>query len=113
MAGIDERVANLHSDEGTVFGTKTVTFPWASAKIIATNDSGTTDLGIQIGANTLTLKPTETVTVWLRARRRHPSTSAFRPTTTGTGTSRGSCSPLPTHRTSNSLSAYRTTFLRA
>lgn len=62
------RFANVFTDEGTVSGSTTISLPHTSGKIIVTNDSSTKNLGVQLktGANSLTLKPTETLTLYYR-----------------------------------------------
>lgn len=67
MASIEERLSNVHADEGTVNGSKTITFPWRTGKLIVTNDSSTTDLTLRMrntAGQDITLKPTETLTLW-------------------------------------------------
>ncbi len=62
------RFANVFTNEGAVSGTSTITLPFSSGKIIITNDSANKDLTVRLktGANALTLKPTETLTLYYR-----------------------------------------------
>ena len=68
MVSIHERLANVQTDEGTVAGSKTITFLLRSAKLVITNDSTTKDLTVTLVTNQdITLKPTETLTIPYRA----------------------------------------------
>ena len=62
------RFANTFTDEGSVSGSTTIALPRSSGKIIVTNDSSTKDLGVRLkaGGSELTLKPTETLTLYYR-----------------------------------------------
>lgn len=62
------RFANAFADEGTVSGSTTIALPRSSGKIIVTNDSSTKDLSVRLkdGGSVLTLKPTETLTLYYR-----------------------------------------------
>lgn len=58
-----EVLGNLYTDEGTVNGSKTVTFPWRSRRLTVTNDSSSNDVSVILGNTALTLKPTESLSV--------------------------------------------------
>ena len=62
--------ANLDSQEGSVNGTKTITFNWKPRKIIITNDSSSVDLGFQFNTvhTVATLKPTETISLEMASK---------------------------------------------
>lgn len=62
------RFANVFTNEGSVSGALTISLPRSSGKIIVTNDSATKDMGVRLkaGGNELTLKPTETLTLYYR-----------------------------------------------
>jgi hypothetical protein len=62
-ATLAEVLGNLYTDEGTVNGSKTVTFPWRSRRLSITNDSSSNDLTVTMGNTPLTLKPTESLSV--------------------------------------------------
>jgi hypothetical protein len=58
-------LANIYTAEGSVNGSVVVTFPWRPRKTIVTNDSSLTDMVVTIKGTSLTLKPTETLTLLL------------------------------------------------
>jgi hypothetical protein len=58
-----EVLGNLYADEGTVNGSKSVTFPWRSRRLTVTNDSSSNDLTVTLGNASLTLRPTESLSV--------------------------------------------------
>ncbi len=62
------RFANTFTEEGTVDGSSTIALPRSSGKIIVTNDSSTKSLTVRLkaGGSPLTLKPTETLTLYYR-----------------------------------------------
>ena len=62
------RFSNVATNEGTVDGSSTIVLPRSSGKLILTNDSSIKPLGVQLkpGSDSLTLKPTETLTVRYR-----------------------------------------------
>lgn len=58
-----EVLANLYTSEDTLAGTPVIlTFPWRARRIIVTNDSTLNALTVIITGQSLTLKPTETLT---------------------------------------------------
>jgi hypothetical protein len=58
-----EVLANLYVSEATLTGSpSTITFPWRARRVIVTNDSTLNSLSVTISGQTLTLKPTETLT---------------------------------------------------
>ena len=58
-----EVLANLYTSEDTLAGDPVIlTFPWRARRIIVTNDSTINALSVTIAGQTLTLKPTETLT---------------------------------------------------
>lgn len=64
MAGIHERLANVETHEGTLDGTKAISFGLRSAKLIINNDSPTKDLSVTLSNDqVMTLKGLETVTL--------------------------------------------------
>ena len=62
------RWANTFTKEGTLGGVETIALPRTSGKIIVTNDSGSKDLSVRLkaGGDALTLRPTETITLYYR-----------------------------------------------
>ena len=67
MAGRHEATANLKSFEATASGTsQELSFGSSIVKLMATNDSPTTDLSIMISQDWVTLKPKETLTLPVR-----------------------------------------------
>lgn len=62
------RFANVFTNEGSVSGSSTISLPRSSGKIIVTNDSSTKSMGVRLkaGGSVLTLKPTETLTLYYR-----------------------------------------------
>lgn len=67
MAGIHERMANVETHEGTVSGSKTITFGLRSAKLIINNDSSTEDLEVTLSnEQKMTIRGLETVTIPFR-----------------------------------------------
>jgi len=61
--------ANFSPNEGTVTTTATVTFPWRARNVIITNDSDSRNLEFKFNTSESygTLKPTETVNLYLHA----------------------------------------------
>ena len=57
--------ANSHSDEGTLNGTLTISFPWPVRQVQITNDSAVTDLQFRLNPSETyrTLKPYETASL--------------------------------------------------
>lgn len=58
-------LANTYTSEGSV-GTSgtTITLPWNSRQVVIINDSSSINLTVQLGGgSTMTLKPTETVSI--------------------------------------------------
>lgn len=54
---------NLFPAEGTLAGSPVaITFPWSSRQVVVTNDSTINTMTVTIGPNSLSLKPTETLT---------------------------------------------------
>lgn len=62
-------LGNFSPSEGSVTSTVTVTFPWKARRIVITNDSASRDLQFkyQSGQDFATLKPTETVSSYIRS----------------------------------------------
>lgn len=58
-----EVLANLWTSEGTVSGSSVIQFPWRSRRLTLTNDSSSASLAVVLGGATLTLKPTESLSV--------------------------------------------------
>lgn len=59
-----------YTAEGSVAGSPvTVDLPWQSRQIVVSNDSSSNNLSVTMGGATLTLKPTETlsVNIWVRS----------------------------------------------
>jgi len=59
---------NTYVSEGSVSGSPaTIMLPWRSRQIVVSNDSSSNNLSVTFGGATLTLKPTETlsVNVWV------------------------------------------------
>lgn len=62
-------LANLFAQENTLAGSPVaVDFPWRCRQFVVTNDSTLNNLTVTITGNTLTLKPTETLTAHLLLR---------------------------------------------
>ena len=62
--------ANFNVSEGTTSAPVTITFDWKARRIVITNDSATRDLEFkfQSGQDLATLKPTETVSLYLHSQ---------------------------------------------
>lgn len=63
--------ANFHSEEGTVNGTKQITFSkWKPKKVVITNDSVIANLEFKFNDSESygTLKPTETISMYISVR---------------------------------------------
>ena len=58
-----EVLGNLYAAEGAVNGTVAVNFPWRSRRLTVTNDSASNDLTVTFGNASLTLRPTESLSV--------------------------------------------------
>jgi len=58
---------NFKAYEGTVSSPTTLTFPWNAYRMIITNDHASNDLTFTITGSAATLKPTETISLNLRA----------------------------------------------
>ena len=56
-------LAAVWTSEGTVNGTSAIQFPWRSRRMTLTNDSASANLTVVLGGATLTLKPTESLSV--------------------------------------------------
>ena len=62
--------ANFTVSEDSTSAETTVTFPWKARHIVITNDSGSKDLEFkfQSGQDFATLKPTETISLYLHSQ---------------------------------------------
>ena len=57
-------LANTYTSEGTISGVTTLSLPWKSRQVVIINDSSSINLTVQLGGgSTMTLKPTETVSI--------------------------------------------------
>jgi len=62
-------LANTFTAEGSVSGSPVrINLPWQSRQIVLSNDSSSNNLSVTLGGGTLTLRPTETlsVNIWVR-----------------------------------------------
>lgn len=63
-------LANFNVSEGSTNSTATITFDWKARRIVITNDSSSKDLEFkfQAGQDFATLKPTETVSLYIHSQ---------------------------------------------
>ncbi len=63
-------LANFNKSEGNTSSTVTITFDWKARHIVITNDSASRDLEFkfQSGQSFATLKPTETISLYIHSK---------------------------------------------
>jgi hypothetical protein len=77
MGGRHDAVANLKSFQDSASATsKTLEFGSSIVRLVATNDSGATDLNVKIAQDWVRIKPKETLTLPVRIKQVEVSAAA-------------------------------------